>query len=121
MSNDNRLVIYSIKYLHSVPLLTIELSSRIKEIEKDKHIIVDWPGTGEKLCSYFAYIHKSYIFDNGFIFGFIANPKRVDKKYALQYLLNYERNGRLNCKDYTIKKPTRIDYDEFLAKLAIGA
>lgn len=114
MSNDNRLVIYSIKYLHSVPLLTIELSSRIKEIVKDSHLIIDVPFLGLKRFAYFPYIIKSHIFDDGITVFFIGSPKRIDKKFAIQYLSNYLKSDRLNCKNYNLKKPIKINYSDFI-------
>lgn len=109
-----KIIAYSIKSVFGVPTLSTDLSSRILEVKFNEHIIIDAPVTGIKTFNWFAYIVKSHIFDNGSCFMMLCDYKKVDRKYALQYLLNYERDGRINCKDYSLKTPKKVNYQEYI-------
>lgn len=109
-----KLVIYSVKKIYGMPTLSMDLTSLIKEVEYNSHIIINVPVTGLKRFVWFPYLINSHIFDNASTYFFIADYKKIDRKYALQYLLNYERDGRRNCKDYSRKTPKKVNYQEYI-------
>lgn len=106
-----KLVIYSVKKIYGVPTLSMDLTNIIKEIKYNEYVMIELPIIGLKKCNWYAYIQASYIFDDGNIFMFICDYKKVDRKYALRYLLQYEEKGRINAKDYSLKKPIRVKYE----------
>lgn len=108
-----KLIIYSIKPIFSIDTLSLDLSNRIKEIRYKEFVVVDVPVLGLKKCNWYAYVQKSYIFDDCNTVFFIAEYKKVKRQFAQQYLLNYLRGDRPNAKNYFMPKPVKINYNEF--------
>lgn len=109
-----KIVAYSLKTVYGSQVLSMDMSSRITEVEYNSHIMIDVPVIGVKRFVWFPYIIGSHIFDNGHCYFMLCDYKKVDRKYALQYLINYERNGRKNCKNYSLKKLIKTDYKTLL-------
>ncbi len=95
-----KLVIYSLIEVAGKKALTIGLSERIISTEHNVHIMIDAPVTGLKKFVWYPYMVKHHIFDNGHCFFFIDGYKRANKKWALEYLVKYEADGRKNKKKY---------------------